>query len=154
MSFFQFRDRHFSAIDWIGTTHPITRLSISFFDDIISSNRRNSFLEDENHFAYVISRPPLSAGGVHESVTLDLVTFLIARGPRGFDGGPRTITSHSAVSVPVLFIKRIEYRPVSARTALVITNLANLLVSVICVRSSGVSTLKRGEDNEEIQCLR
>ena len=143
MSFFQFRDRHFGAIDWIGTTHPITSLSISFFDDIISRKRRNSFLKDEKHLSYVISRPPLSAGGVHESVTLDLVTFFISRGPRGLDGGPRTITSHSAVSVPVLLIKRIEYRPVSALTALVITNLANLLVCVICVRSSDVSTLKR-----------
>jgi hypothetical protein len=93
-------------------------------------------------FSYVISFPPVSAGGVHESVTLDFVTPLTANGPRGGDGGPRTITSQSAVSVPESLINRIVYRPVSPRTAFVITSLANLSVCVVCVRSSVVISWK------------
>lgn len=90
-----------------------------------------------NRISYVISRPPLSAGGVHEIVTVDFVTPLTPIGPRGIDGGPRTITSQSAVSVPELLTKRMTYRPLSVRTDLLIRSLANLFVCVICVRSSG-----------------
>ena len=37
---------------------------------------------------YLISLPPLSAGGCHDSLALSLVTSLTSRGPPGLAGGP------------------------------------------------------------------
>lgn len=85
-------------------------------------------LIERDHRSYVISLPPLSAGAVHASVTVDLVTPFTSNGPRGFVGGPSTQTSQSAVSVPESFTKVSTYRPVSERTALVMTSFATLSV--------------------------